>query len=647
MGQKANKNFNNITWSDLESWAGSKIVSRGRSYQRSKYVSNLAITGSGELVAWVEGSTTYATKVSIYNGEILSACTCPYHSACKHAVAVILEYLECLEKGVKVSKAGKKDERFNLISQDIDDENNEDDIFDDEVHYVNMASTGHRITSPETKLENFLKKQSNNELIKLITDIMDQHDEVREELEFKVCLKTASSTSLAKTVEQEIKEVTSEPAWWSYRENRGYIPDYSRVRAGLQRLLDEKMNDEVLKLGDKLFSLGSMQVEQSHDEGDTVEEIAGCMLIIFKALLYSPLPDLEKMERAIDFELRDEYGLCTGLEEFWKQKFNKKEWSALADRLLDRLHGMIREKEGKTFPRDYRRDRITDEIIRALENAGQQEEVITLCLKEAEMTSSYGRLVKHLRKAGRSEEAEEWIRRGIAATSDELPGIARNLKEELLDMRCGKKDWDFVAAILADDFFKSPGLDAFKELKKAAEKAHAWETVRKAALHFLEAGKRPRQNRNDWPLPDTGIEKSEKRSAGDYPFIPVLIDIAIYEKRIADVLKWFNSYKKKQQGWSRDDLENRVAGAIAHKHPDKAIRIWKEIAERHVSQTGVNYYIDGAKYLRKVKSTMIKNGEAAEWDMYLQKLKEANRRKRRLLEILDSLSEKPIIQTKT
>ncbi|MEN8263885.1 MAG: hypothetical protein ABFR82_10505 [Nitrospirota bacterium] len=123
--------------------------------------------------------------------------------------------------------------------------------------------------------------------------------------------------------------------------------------------------------------LGTAQVEQSHDEGDTVEEVADCMTIVFKALRYSLLPNEEKMELAIDFGLRDEYGLCDGLEEFWKKKFSKKDWSALADRLLDRIRAIRPEKEGNTFSRDYRRNRLTDEIIRALKNAGRKEEVTT------------------------------------------------------------------------------------------------------------------------------------------------------------------------------------------------------------------------------------------------------------------------------
>ncbi|HDK82394.1 MAG TPA: SWIM zinc finger domain-containing protein, partial [Nitrospirae bacterium] len=629
MGKRTNKGFQDITWFDLESWAGSKIVSRGRSYQRNKYVNELAITRSGELLAWVEGSVTYATMVSLDNGEISSVCTCPYHSACKHAVAVILEYLNCLENGRKVPEAGRKDERLNLISRGIDDEDDEYDSFDDEIEDEVTASKKPSASSTEGRLEDFLNEQSKSQLLNLITDILERHDEVREELEFNVRLKTDSSPSLAKTVEREIEDAAREPAWWNYRRGCGYRPDYSRVRAGLQRLLDEKQTDEALRLGEKLLFLGTQQVEQSHDEGDAAEEVTDCMTIVFKALRDSSLPNEEKMERAVDFALRDEYGLCDGLEEFWKKKFSKKDWTALADRLLNRLNSMRPEKDGNSFSRDYRRDRMTDEIIRALENAGRQEEVITLCLKEAEITSSYDRLVKHLRKARRDAEAEEWIRKGIAVTLDKWPGIANGLKEELLDIRRRKRDWNFVAAVLVDDFRENPSLDAFKELKKASEKAHVWETVRKAVLHFLENGKKPQQNRSDWPLPDTGLEKSVRRRSGEHPLTTVLIDIAIHEKKIDDVLKWYDRYKKNKQGWSRDDLEDRVAGAIAHDYPDKAVGIWKGIAEKHVSQTGVNFYINGARYLRKVKSTMTKNGEVNEWETYLQKLRDANRRKPR------------------
>ncbi len=69
-----------------------------------------------------------------------------------------------------------------------------------------------------------------------------------------------------------------------------------------------------------------------------------------------------------------------------------------------------------SFSRSYGRDRLSNWMIHALENAGRHEEIIPLCEQEAVKTGSYTRLVDALRKAKRLEEAEQWIHRGIKAT---------------------------------------------------------------------------------------------------------------------------------------------------------------------------------------------------------------------------------------
>ena len=91
MARRKKLSFESLTWDDLENWAGSKIVSRGQSYQRNGYVKKLGKTSKGDLVAWVSGTEEYATKVSIRDGELESICTCPYWDDCKHAVAIVVE----------------------------------------------------------------------------------------------------------------------------------------------------------------------------------------------------------------------------------------------------------------------------------------------------------------------------------------------------------------------------------------------------------------------------------------------------------------------------------------------------------------------------------------------------------------------------
>jgi len=88
------KDFIDLTWNDLERWAGKKIVSRGKNYQRQGLVSGLAKTKDNCLIAWVDGTREYATKVQMEKDHAVSVCTYPYRNNCKHSIAIVLDYLE-------------------------------------------------------------------------------------------------------------------------------------------------------------------------------------------------------------------------------------------------------------------------------------------------------------------------------------------------------------------------------------------------------------------------------------------------------------------------------------------------------------------------------------------------------------------------
>ena len=96
--KKKKDQFADVTWDDLDNWAGSKIVARGKNYQKARHVSELAITDDNSLLAWVKETKIYATKVYLNENNLLeSICTCPYEYDCKHGGATLLEYLEQIE----------------------------------------------------------------------------------------------------------------------------------------------------------------------------------------------------------------------------------------------------------------------------------------------------------------------------------------------------------------------------------------------------------------------------------------------------------------------------------------------------------------------------------------------------------------------
>ena len=314
MANKRTDSFITLSWDDLREWAGSKIVSRGKSYQRQKLVSKLAVLGSGDLIAWVDGTHKYATKVTTdEDGLPESTCTCPYGYNCKHGVAVLLEYLDQIEKNKKVPKAPTNDKRLMLFDND-DWENDIDDFdYDEGDEYEEETSLSEK---EKTEIVAFLKDKTKAQLTKLIIELADKFPRMAQELTDRQQLVSGDVKSLIKRLKKEIHEKTSEPGWQNYWNHEGYIPDYSEIRIKLETLLKAGHPDEVLKLGQELIELGNQQIEESHDEGETAMEIENCIPVITKALEQSSLSNADKLAWAVDVVLKDDYDVFNAFEKY-------------------------------------------------------------------------------------------------------------------------------------------------------------------------------------------------------------------------------------------------------------------------------------------------------------------------------------------
>jgi len=638
--------FEKLSWHDLEQWAGSRVLSRGQGYHRDHRVRELAQTQTGGIIAWVQGGQRYATEVDFEDGELISVCTCPYGNNCKHAVAVVLEYLDHVKKKIEVLKTTEKDQRLALL-EGMDEEDWEHEYEEEEDEEIDsdrlVSRKGGKLVPVD--LKGFLEGETKEQLITLVKDLSERYPSVRKDLQDRENLSKGSVKRIVGAVRKEIQELSSEPGYRNHWNHEGYTPDYSRVKGRLKSLLANGYADEVVALGKELLEAGIRQVEMSDDEGETGIEISSCLDIVFQALPQSSLAPVDQMLWVIDAELEDEYELCYGAESFWKKKRKVSDWNIVADRLLERLNKFQPVKGEDSFSRSYHRDNLTNWIIRALENSGRHEEIIPICEREAVVTGSYTRLVDILRKAKRLEEAEEWIHKGIKATQKQWPGITQQLKDTLRGMREREGNWLKVAAFRNEDFLQSPSLHTFQDMKKAAEKAKAWPEVRAAALLYLEIDKLP-QSDPTWPLPETGVKEDRDIRKSEFPMIDVLIDIAIEEKRPDEVLRWYDQRRSKKQlflGWDGYQ-EDQVAEAVADHYPDRALTIWKNVAEKQIALTKPKAYEAAAVYLRKVHSLLKKLKREEEWKNYLLKLRQANARKTKLIEILSRLEGRRIVE---
>lgn len=680
--------WRNLTWDDLEEWAGPRSLERGRSYQRSGHVRNLACSADGVLLAWVQGTERYATQVELIleSDERVrpsSRCTCPVGTdGCKHGVAVVLAYLEALKRGETVPVADAKDRRWRRLrdvevdesseeefDEDFDDEEEED--WDEEEWTTarqhrkrsrKAARGGRKRKSKESSnIREYLEGLSVAELADYVAQLAERYPEVARELTNRAALARGETGELIRQARKEIRRVTSQSAWYNHWSGEGDLPDYSDLQHRFEQLLENGQADALLELGETLFEDGQQQVGSSDDEGETASAITDCLTIVFQAVPASSLPDARKLLYLVDMTLRDEYDLCDGAESVLDQSWPAAAWSEAADELARRLHALPKPR-GNDFHERYQRDKLTDWLVDCLARAERKEEILPLCQEEARLTHSYPRLVAWLIEARRLEEAKRWAREGIEQTEKHRVGIANELREQMRELAEREGDWGSVAAMRAEEFFTYPSLESLHELQEAADKAGYGPQVRAAALRFLETGARPapapsvlakkparRKTPSSWPLPAAADSiRSGKASTEAKPHFDVLLELALEEKRPDDVLRWYDKLtagrRSREFDWYGDDsLQGEVADAVAASHPDRAIGLYKQIIEELIARISPSAYEAARPYLRKLRDILQRQKRQAEWVQYLAQLREANRRKRRLLEVLDRLDNRRIV----
>jgi uncharacterized Zn finger protein len=639
----------NLTLDDLREWAGTKIFSRGQSYIR--HVKELSRLEDGTLAAWVSGSEVYATSVCLNEeGDFDYFCTCPYDwGPCKHTVAVVLSAAEQVKRKNEIPLLKDGDDLYHALFDDSDDDYADDDDWqddDEEPEFSSETITGGKPVNP--RVQKIIEGMEKDKLITMILELAAHYPEIERGILEKEQLASGRVDNVVSSLRREIRTVTSEPAWYNSWKGEGNIPDYSHVQAQLQALLASGHADEVIQLGEELWTRGNEQVEQSHDEGDTATAIGECLEVVLQAVPLSSMTPAEQLLWVIDRALADEYSLLdSGGKILESKKYTKAHWHEVAEELETRLKSMAKPTSA-AFSETYRRNKVVNMLLDAYERSGTPEKVIPLLEKEADICRCYGKLVDTLLAAGEKEKGRQWCIRGFERTVENAPGIATELQNRLRQMAEKEKKYDLVAAYRAEDFFESVSRKTYSDLKKTAEKAKVWPAVRGCVLKYLETGQRPEPINGGkstvWPLPKPEVVRPRNKAAARYerfPALDTLIDIAILEERFDDVVTLYQELRKtKRWGWETDKT---VAVAVAESHPQIAIDIWRSVVDSLIGQVKPKAYEEAAGYLRRLCKVYKENNRTSDWQNLLSELRREHKAKRRLMEVLDSLSGKKII----
>lgn len=621
-----------LSWDDLIRWAGKNILDRGKNYRSQ--VTDLAVCEDGQLMATVQGQDHYLTQVWFGDDGLQYRCTCPYWAPCKHAVAVVLVYLDRTGSGQAVPEIAAEEfeaaaEAYRLIA-------------------IPEEEPGSRI-DPE-KVRAALEQLSKKEIIEWAVGTIAGDPGLWESLPPGLRLDDLRNKNLGKPeitakqiarIRQEIRRVTRTRVWRNDWDGRDYSydedgPDYSSIEWQFQNLLDAGHTETLIELGEELFELGHGQLEESDDEGEIATQLTNCMKLVFEAMRRSDGPAPEQLIRYWDM-LSDDFGLLDEIPPPVNEaKMTKADWLQVAGEFMGRLDPSPgQKKEDRIASRywDYRRNRVLDCAVEALVKAGDNDRAVELMVSELPRCGNYVGLVDHLLKSGDHELAERWARKGFQQTIKTDSHIAMRLARKLQEVAAKQKNKPQVAALEAEFFFMAPDTDQYRNTRKVCRQSGHWDRVRPFLLRYLETGDGVWSDAG-WPLPKTGLGFPEPEYQ-KFPDWGSLISVALDEKRSDDAVRW---YRQAPSGQVSSTMT--LAGAVKKTHPDVALDIWKERIESLISTVKVKAYREAMRPLEDVRSLMRETEREEEYQAYVVELRKHHRAKRKLMEELDFLEQK-------
>ncbi|MDR2160990.1 MAG: hypothetical protein LBO77_02465 [Desulfovibrio sp.] len=123
--------------------------------------------------------------------------------------------------------------------------------------------------------------------------------------------------------------------------------------------------------------------------------------------------------------------------------------------------------------------------------------------------------------------------------------------------------------------------------------------------------------------------------------LSALIGIAIQEEQPEDVSRW---HALLPETYGNDSLHDDAAEAMHRSFPERSVKIWKRLAENSIARTTKSVYMEAGVYLRKIQKVMHARGAQTEWLHYAEVLRGQHFRKKRFLEVLDSMDGKPLLR---
>jgi uncharacterized Zn finger protein len=568
-----------ITCDLLREMARDATYARGYAYAQEGRVQEVSVQ-DGVLSARVEGREPYRVRLFRQGDRLEFDCTCPVGNElrfCKHCVAAGLAWLMAQGTALGAEAAGAAPREDSLA-----------------------------------RIGAFLNGLDAPALRELLLAEARVDGDLRERLLLREAAQDADPAAAGR-LRAAIDRATATDGFVDYDDTYAFAGRVADVVDGLAALADVNPA-AVVELAEHAIRRVEEALNDVDDSGGAVGDVLGGLLELHFQVCMEARPDpVDLAGRLFEAELESSYDSFSGAAERYAEVLGDPglaEYRRLAQPLWDGLPPL---GPGERDP-DGRRDRFAiTQMMEAIARAdGDLAEQVAVLSRNLSSAYAFLQIAELYREAGDHEAAMEWARRGL----DAFPGNPDHRLELFLADEHHRRDEHAQAVELVwAGFARGPSLERYQLLHEHAGRARTWPAWRERALSALREeaeGLRERQR-------VFGGDRMNAHSA--------LVRVFLWEEDVE------GAWREAAEGGCSDELWLRLAQAREAAHPADALQVYLRQVDAILVSTGERAYAEAVRLLPRVREIMQRVGE--DFGRYVAGLREAHKRRRKLVEMLD------------
>jgi hypothetical protein len=582
-----------ITEAALRAAAGERSFERGVSYLDA--VTGLEVVGN-QVMATVRGTGDYLVVLTLgepaAGGGLRGECGCPYGQEgffCKHCVAVGLTVMRNARGSARRGARGTSDARRRSRGP---------------------ADGG---KSEAADLGSWLNSLSREELLAVICDQVVEDDDWRRRLELRAATAAADVPAISARVAGLLRADAASahnqpvgqygylegPETWHYARRVRHVTVVTGDLARTGHPADAMM------IAEQALAAIAESSRHASDRAGVISTAVAELAAAHREACRAAPPD---PARLADFLAER---LVNGDE------LGEIDFEDYSDLLGPAGLAQLRERVTAAWTANPSGWPEQDALERVLWAAGDIDGLVEVLSADLDGRGlSHVRIVQALDSAGRADEALAWAERGLREPSQPDEQLADYVAERY----CSAGRVTDAVTVRREQFSAAPSVAAYQKLRDVAERAGDWQPTRQWALSVLraDAGRRPRPRRPGSPPAWQGSAHGA-----------VLTDVLIADGDI-------DAAWESAEGVASDAQWQRLADLVLETRPADALAVYLRLIETLKRQTGDGVYERIAQLLVAARVCHDRLGTSPSFDAYVRRLREDQKRKRRLIRILDA-----------